>query len=198
MDQRSTDGRGRYDRLTGASGRLVDQRARLLEASTTLLAQGEKLTVESLTRAARLGRNTFYVHFSDVGDIQDAVIHGATRRLQASLQQAIAAEVTPLSRVVAVCRTWLVVSAQDVGLRGVVGTLSCRRSAAIRGVLEDALVACIERAHQDGLVGRPARGWRIAACVGAITETGWRGIELEQSAEDVAEQLGRLIVSAFR
>lgn len=63
--------RGRYDRSLTATARQADQRTKLLDAATSVIAAkgfGET-TVEAIVARAGMSRRTYYEHFTDVRDV---------------------------------------------------------------------------------------------------------------------------------
>jgi len=63
--------RGKYDRTMSAAERHGDQRTKLLDAATSVIASkgfGET-TVEAIVARAGMSRRTYYEHFSDVRDV---------------------------------------------------------------------------------------------------------------------------------
>ncbi len=63
--------RGKYDRSLTAAARQADQRTKLLDAATFVIAAkgfGET-TVEAIVERAGMSRRTYYEHFSDVRDV---------------------------------------------------------------------------------------------------------------------------------
>lgn len=64
-------GRGKYDRSLTAAARQADQRTKLLDAATSVIAArgfGET-TVEAIVARAGMSRRTYYEHFTDVRDV---------------------------------------------------------------------------------------------------------------------------------
>jgi AcrR family transcriptional regulator len=69
--RRKASSRGKYDRSLTAAARLADQRTKLLDAATSVIAAkgfGET-TVEAIVARAGMSRRTYYEHFSDVRDV---------------------------------------------------------------------------------------------------------------------------------
>src|SRR3954452_23963874 len=74
-------------RPTGRDARRDDARARLLAVVERLLADGENYTeisVERLVAEAGMARSTFYVYFTDKGDLLRAWFAGITDELRAA------------------------------------------------------------------------------------------------------------------
>lgn len=63
--------RGKYDRSLTASARQADQRTKLLDAATSVIAARglSETTVETIVARAGMSRRTYYEHFSDVRDV---------------------------------------------------------------------------------------------------------------------------------
>ena len=63
--------RGKYDRTMTAAERQVDQRTKLLDAATIVIASKgfAETTVEAIVARAGMSRRTYYEHFSDVRDV---------------------------------------------------------------------------------------------------------------------------------
>jgi AcrR family transcriptional regulator len=64
-------GRGKYDRSMTAAARQADQRAKLLDAATSVIASKgfAETTVEAIVARAGMSRRTYYEHFSDTRDV---------------------------------------------------------------------------------------------------------------------------------
>jgi len=63
--------RGKYDRTMSAAERQVDQRTKLLDAATSVIATKgfTETTVEAIVARAGMSRRTYYEHFTDVRDV---------------------------------------------------------------------------------------------------------------------------------
>jgi AcrR family transcriptional regulator len=63
--------RGKYDRTMSASERQADQRTKLLDAATSVIASKgfSETTVEAIVARAGMSRRTYYEHFNDVRDV---------------------------------------------------------------------------------------------------------------------------------
>jgi AcrR family transcriptional regulator len=63
--------RGKYDRTMTTAERQVDQRTKLLDAATLVIANKgfTETTVEAIVDRAGMSRRTYYEHFSDVRDV---------------------------------------------------------------------------------------------------------------------------------
>jgi AcrR family transcriptional regulator len=69
--RKAASARGKYDRSLSAADRHADQRSRLLDAATTVIASKgfAETTVEAIVERAGMSRRTYYEHFSDVRDV---------------------------------------------------------------------------------------------------------------------------------
>ena len=99
--------RGRYDRTASLEHSRRDQREQLLSAGALLLSsEREAPSVRELIAMTRMGRNTFYEHFDDIGDLVDAVQHLALFRLTDPLRSLTSRAPTPGGRVREFSETW--------------------------------------------------------------------------------------------
>jgi len=69
--KRKASARGKYDRTMTAAARQADQRTKLLDAATSVIASKGfvETTVEAIVARAGMSRRTYYEHFSDVRDV---------------------------------------------------------------------------------------------------------------------------------
>jgi len=69
--RKSASSRGKYDRTMTAAERQADQRTKLLDAATIVIASNgfQATTVEAIVERAGMSRRTYYEHFADVRDI---------------------------------------------------------------------------------------------------------------------------------
>lgn len=100
-------GRGAYDRSLSRPERDAQHRERLLRATAEILLEGN-VTVARIVERAGVGRSTFYEFF----DAPEHVISHLEQRLLTSLEQALSAELaaahTPLERVRAAVRSFVI------------------------------------------------------------------------------------------
>lgn len=91
-------GRGKYDRSLTAAARQADQRTKLLDAATSVIAAkgfGET-TVEAIVERAGMSRRTYYEHFSDVRDVLSQIYDRAAAISLTMVQSSARAHSEPL------------------------------------------------------------------------------------------------------
>jgi AcrR family transcriptional regulator len=96
--QRKPSGRGKYDRSLSTAARQADQRTKLLDAATFVLAAkgfGET-TVEAIVERAGMSRRTYYEHFSDVRDVLAQIYDRAAAISLTMVQSSARAHAEPL------------------------------------------------------------------------------------------------------
>jgi AcrR family transcriptional regulator len=165
--------RGRYSRHQNAAERHLEQRLRVASAACAVLAEvgPHGVSVARIARHARVGRNTFYEHFTDVPDALEAAVQIAAEGLFRALEAAPIEARTPIERVRGFARNWfqLVTLARAQaecafavipGQRRVLspaGELLCQR-----------LAALVTEARRIATLSAPAELPRLIACAAAI------------------------------
>ena len=91
-------GRGRYDRHQDAQERRQQQRERVASAVCAVLAEvgAHRVSVARVTTQARVGRNTFYEHFTDIPEALDAASQLAAEGLLGMLDSSPLEARTPV------------------------------------------------------------------------------------------------------
>src|SRR4051794_13401552 len=100
-------GRGAYDRSLSRSQRDAEHRERLLLAAAEVLAEGPP-TIARIVEHAGVGRSTFYEFFDGPEHILEHLEQRALRGLGTALDAAFTVARTPLERVRALVRNWLI------------------------------------------------------------------------------------------
>src|SRR5688572_15595621 len=100
--------RGHYDRAQNRTERRHGQRLRLAHAVCAVLAEvgPQGTTVERVIRRAKVGRSTFYEHFSDVSEAIEVATSAAADALFASLERTPGEARTPLEQLRRFARGW--------------------------------------------------------------------------------------------
>ncbi|MBA2541256.1 MAG: TetR/AcrR family transcriptional regulator [Deltaproteobacteria bacterium] len=96
--KRKTSSRGKYDRSLTAAARQSDQRTKLLDAATSVIAAvgfGET-TVEAIVERAGMSRRTYYEHFTDVRDVLAQIYERASSISLAMVTSSARAHTAPL------------------------------------------------------------------------------------------------------
>lgn len=172
--QAAAPGRGQYDRHQGAAERQRQQRLRVVHAICAVLAEvgPNRVSVARVAKQARVGRNTFYEHFTDVPEALEVASQLAAEGLLNALNAAPLDDArTPVERVRAFGRSWfqLVAGARAQvecafavmpGQRRVLspaGELLCQRLA---GLISDA--------RRMAALSTPPEPPRLIACAAAI------------------------------
>jgi AcrR family transcriptional regulator len=98
--------RGGYDRSLTRAERDAEHRERLLLATAEVLGQGSA-TVARIVERAGVGRSTFYEFFDSPEHVLEHLEQRVLRGIEAALTSALAEAHTPLERVRAITRSWL-------------------------------------------------------------------------------------------
>jgi AcrR family transcriptional regulator len=159
--------RGQYDRGLGAAERWARHRAELVRATAAAAVEPETgaLSVDAVVRRAGKGRNTFYAHFSGLGEavraVDSTVAHAVGQRVDAALVRAV----TPGARLHALVSAWLEVArAEPVLMRAALSNDDGR----CPELAKKQLASVIWAAERDGLVSRSPDELSLAAGVGAL------------------------------
>jgi AcrR family transcriptional regulator len=195
--------RGRYDRHRSAEERDRDRLERLLIATALeLCARGpERSTVSGVVRRARMGRNSFYRHFSALGPAHAAARQQARRMVERSLERAEREARTPLEQLRALGRAWLgIITSHPAHARLL---LDSQRDAGpgsnrVVAVLAAHLGPVLAAARQIGAASTPADSLRLEAIAGAWEAVGRACAERRADAEDAHSLLVDLAVRAVR
>lgn len=192
--------RGRYDRRVSPEQRRADQHARLLDATTQVLARdGERATATSVVHAAGVGRNTFYEHFASIDAAIEEISKDAIDEMDRELRAALAVARTPIETLRVLGRTWI--AAIDVRAELATGLLRRRDNASSSGLSH---AGELFRRVLDGVIAdardasaiTPRSGDRRILAMSAAAEV--LALEHLAAAADDAELLSDLLVRAFR
>jgi AcrR family transcriptional regulator len=145
-----------------------------------------------------LGRNALYLHFGDVPDLVDALLHASATSLAATLDVALAREPTPRSALLACALAWLRWTSADVARSGAVAALPRSQVAPIRVALRRALDECLRRGRSGGLLSREADAVAIAIAEGALFELGMQCAEATLAPEHAAVSWVQCVVLTCR
>jgi AcrR family transcriptional regulator len=151
-------GRGAYDRSLSRAERDAQHRERLLLAAAEVLAQGP-VTVARIVERAGVGRSTFYEFFDSPEHVLEHLEQRSLRGLESALQTAFNEARTPLERVRAITRTWML----ELEARPAEARVALTRRigddllAPASKLLHQVLQRCVQAARHDGL------GWLNAA-----------------------------------
>jgi AcrR family transcriptional regulator len=100
-------GRGSYDRTLTRAERDAEHRERLLRATAEVMGEGP-LTVARIVQRAGVGRSTFYEFFDSPEHLLEQLEQRLLRSLESALEAGVAQARTPLERLRAIARSWLV------------------------------------------------------------------------------------------
>jgi AcrR family transcriptional regulator len=100
-------GRGAYDRSLSRVERDAQHRERLLLATAEVMGEGD-VTVARIVERAGVGRSTFYEFFDGPQHVVAHLEQRALRGFEQALEAAFTAAHTPLERLRAILRAWLV------------------------------------------------------------------------------------------
>src|SRR5258706_602730 len=98
--------RGAYDRSLTRAERDAEHRERLLLATAEVLGQGSA-TVARIVERAGVGRSTFYEFFDSPEHVLEHLEQRALRGIETALASALTEAHTPLERLRAITRGWL-------------------------------------------------------------------------------------------
>jgi AcrR family transcriptional regulator len=192
--------RGRWDRKASAHTRAAAcRRALVAGAAQALFELGRAVTVSDVVERARVGRNTFYVHFDDLSAVFAAAEAEAFAKISTALAPSPSAR-TPLERFRRVASEWLSIAATEPHLVSLV----VRGDGAQRGphvglrrMIENALRAIASSARAAGVLGRPTDANRLRALTGSYVALAERIIE-ESRGIDQARLVEELVDFSLR
>jgi AcrR family transcriptional regulator len=189
--------RGQYDRHRTAHERDRDRLERLLLATALEFgARGlERSTVAGVVRRARMGRNSFYRHFTALAPAHAAVQQQARHLIERSLQRAGREACTPLEQLRALGRAWLgVITSHPAYARVLLDQQRDRVAAVLAAHLGPVLAA----ARQVGAVSTAADSLRLEAIAAAWEAAGRACVERRADADTAHSLLVDLAVRAVR
>jgi len=190
-------GRGAYDRALSRSERDAQHRERLLLAAAEVLSQGPA-TVARIVERAGVGRSTFYEFFDSPEHLMEHLEQRSLRALEAALDVAFNEARTPLERVRAITRNWLVeLEARPTEARvALTRRLGNELLAPAGKLLHHALERCVQAARTEGM------GWfnaddvsllGAAAAVEALSRRHLAGRPIRDAPRALAELITKLL-----
>jgi AcrR family transcriptional regulator len=192
-------GRGAYDRTLSRAERDAQHRERLLLAAAAVLRDGPA-TVARVVERAGVGRSTFYEFFDSPEHLIQHLEQRALRSLEAALAAAFSEARTPLERVRAITRAWLVeletrsAEARVVLTRSNAGDLLSPAAQLLHRVLE----RCVQASRQDGMVGfNSADDVSLLAAAAAIEAVCRRHV-MVRPVRDAQRTLAELVSKLLR
>lgn len=192
--------RGRWDRTASAHARAAAcRRALVAAAAQALFERGRSVTVSDVVERARVGRNTFYVHFDDLAAVFAAAEGEALATISTALAPSPSAR-TPLERFRRLASEWLSIAAAEPHLVSLVirGDGAQRGShVGLRRMIENALRGIASSARAAGVLGRPAHANRLRALTGSYVALAERIIE-ENRGIDQARLVEELVDYSLR
>ena len=195
--------RGAWDRATSTEDRAAEGRLVLVTAAAqSVFELGRAVTVSDVVRRAKVGRNTFYVHFDDLPAAFASAEAEALRVISRALVPSPRAR-TPLERFRHFASEWLSVAAAEPHLVSLVirGDGTPRGAhVELRKMMETALRSIASSARTAGLLGRPADADRIRALAGAFVAFAERILEENHGIDHkrLVEELVDLSLRALR
>ncbi len=192
--------RGRYDRDASPEQRRTEQHRRLLDATATVMAHaGARATATAVVRAARVGRNTFYEHFTNLDSAIAEVSRLAIADMENEIRDALVDALTPIERIRALAHAWIT----TVDARPELARALLRRHGESEST-DLSYAGALFRKLLDGVIAEARRASAITpladerrvVVMSAVAETLARE-HLRSAAED-AELLADLLVRAFR
>src|SRR3954468_11826328 len=145
-------GRGAYDRSLSRSERDAQHRERLLLATAEVLGHGPP-TVARIVERAGVGRSTFYEFFDGPEHVLDHLEQRALRSFESAMEAAFDEARTPLERIRAIARRWIVaLDTQPVEARvALTRRISSELLSPAGKLLHHVLERCVRAARLDGM-----------------------------------------------
>lgn len=201
-------GRGQYDREKPAALRREEQRLRLLNAASAVIAARgwSRATVEQVVERAGMSRRTFYEHFRDLPDALLQLHDEAASTAFRFVEEAVRAAPDPLARLTAGVTTFFAMLAEHGDLARVIfrevraaGPEHAVRREAVLGRFVSLLGEGIAEAHAQGVASRAPDELTIYALVCAMEAIGMRYVERREEARAVeaAPAMVELVLRAF-
>jgi AcrR family transcriptional regulator len=191
-------GRGAYDRSLSRSERDAQHRERLLLAAAEVLAHGPA-TVARIVERAGVGRSTFYEFFDGPEHVLDHLEQRVLRAIETGLDAAFNEARTPLERVRAIARSWLVeLEARPVEARVALTRRIGNELLSPAGkLLHQVLERCIQAARSDGMPwfnsADDVSQLAAAAAVEAVSRRHLAGHPLRDAQRMLAELITKLL-----
>jgi len=206
----ASPGTGKWDRSHTTPERRGEQRAKILAATTSVVASRglSKTTVQHVIDVAGVGRRTFYEHFDDLPSAV-LTLHTETGRLlfQAVESAVAAAPAGPVEKIRAGVHAILAMIAANedlarvlfVEVRSLGPEHEVRREAVVQR-FSAFLLEGIARAHASGDVSRPPDELTVFALVSAVEAVALRYVYRQEAARAVeaTQALVELVLRAFR
>lgn len=191
-------GRGAYDRSLSRAERDAQHRERLLLAAAEVLVQGPA-TVARIVERAGVGRSTFYEFFDGPEHVLNHLEQRVLRAIETALDSAFNEARTPLERLRAIARGWLIelesrpVEARVALTRRLGGELLSPAGKLLHQVLE----RCVQAARLDGMPGFNSADdvsqLAAAAAVEAVSRRHLAGRTLRDPQRTVADLIAKLL-----
>ncbi len=191
-------GRGAYDRSLSRSERDAQHRERLLLAAAEVLAHGPA-TVARIVERAGVGRSTFYEFFDGPEHVLDHLEQRVLRAIEAALEMAFNETRTPLERVRAIARSWLVVlEARPVEARvALTRRIGSELLSPAGKLLHHVLKRCVQAARLDGMPwfnsADDVSQLAAAAAVEAVSRRHLAGHPLRDAQRSLADLITKLL-----
>ncbi len=191
-------GRGAYDRSLSRSERDAQHRERLLLAAAEVLAQGPA-TVARIVERAGVGRSTFYEFFDGPEHVLDHLEQRVLRAIEHGLDAAFNEARTPLERVRAIARSWLVeLEAHPVEARvALTRRIGSELLSPAGKLLHHVLERCVQAARLDGMPwfnsADDVTQLAAAAAVEAVSRRHLAGHPLRDAQRSLADLITKLL-----
>ena len=196
--------RGRYDRRKTPAQREADHLSRLVAAAAgAASASGRgRVTVSDLVRRARVGRNTFYAHFSGVEPALARAEEAALELLWRRTGEALAAAYTPIEKLRAIARGWFASLEAEPALMRVLLDASgraeepgtSRAGAALRQLLR----AALSDARRSAVLTMPVEDLRLLAATAVMEALARRHLARAQDRDELEAMAVDLVLRVFR
>lgn len=206
---RRKSGTGRWDRSVPTELRREEQRTRILEAATRVIASRglSKTTVQHVLDESAVGRRSFYEHFDDLTSLVLALASEAGQNAFGAVEAAASKAPDPIARLQIAVDSFLglVAANQDlarvmfVEIR-VLGPEHEIRHEAMLQRFSALLMEGVAKAYAEGIVTRPPDELTVFALVSAVESVALRYVHRREGhrAPEAAPALIELIVRAFR
>jgi AcrR family transcriptional regulator len=196
--------RGRYDRNKTAAQREAEHLDRLVTAAAgAARATGRnRVTVADLVKRARVGRNTFYAHFSGLEPAFERAEDAALEVLWRRTSEALAPAYTPIEKLRAIVRGWFSALDADPALMQVLIDAPSRPAghAPRRGgsALRQLLRAALSDARRAAVLTMPVDDLRLLAATAIMEAFARRYLERAEPRDELETMTVDLVLRVFR
>jgi AcrR family transcriptional regulator len=204
MIDRPAAPRGRYDRRKTATERSQEHQSRLVAAAAEAarVRGRSEVTVSDLVTRAKVGRNTFYAHFSGLDGAMTRAEQVATDLLWRRTSEALAAAYTPIEKVRAIVRgSFDAVDADPALMRLLLESRSRSEGWVLSRVgdaLRQLLKASLADARRTAVLSTAVDDARLIAVTSMLETLARRYLDLAKDRGELEPLAVDLVLRAFR